>query len=351
MLFSRQLPGYFAEFNDHSVLLARTSVALGPLVIEDVRECPAKDSAALAEAIEQIQSRKSPSGFLHAVTSLYPARRLIRRHSLDLKRVREPAYFGELCTQQFRIEQDKYALALINADDGADFDQVKATQKEVVFCGLPFEDAEAAQQMLLDSGIYPERMELGSVAMLGALAGILASSGSKAPVLVLEIGADLTHSYIVSSGGIEASRPIQQGVDAMVPVVQKELGLNDEEAARKLFYANTFDFTGMGPQLTRRLLKELQSSIGFYEVQTGQSVGQVLTTQLSPKLAWLESAITSGLGLSPLRLDAISWLRNHAGVTVPEALAATLAEPRWLGLLALMAQHQSAHAVPAEEKK
>jgi hypothetical protein len=80
MLFSRQLPGYFAEFNDHSVLLAKTSVALGPLVIEDVRECPAKDSAALAEAIEQIQSRKSPSGFLHAVTSLYPARRLIRRH-------------------------------------------------------------------------------------------------------------------------------------------------------------------------------------------------------------------------------------------------------------------------------
>lgn len=351
MMFSRQLPGYFAEFNDHAVLLARTSAAQGAFAIEDVRECPAKDPAALAEAIEQIQSRKSPSGFLHAFTSIYPVRRLIRRHTLDLKRVREPAYFNEICTQQFRIEQDKYALALINAEDGADFDQVKASQKEVVFCGLPFEDAEAVQQSLLDSGIYPERIELGSVAMLGALSGLLAATGAKAPVLVLEMGADATYSYIVSGGGIEAARPIPQGVEAMVPVVQKELGLNDEEAARKLFYSNTFDFTGMGPQLTRRLLKELQSSIGFYEVQTGQSVGQVLTTQLSPKLAWLEGAITNGLGLSPLRLDAVSWLQSHGGVTVPDSLAKTLAEPRWFGLLALMVQHQSAHVVPAEEKK
>ena len=40
----------------------------------------------------------------------------------------------------------------------------------------------------------------------------------------------------------------------------------------------------------KKLLKELQSSIGFYEVQTGQSVGQVLTTvpegfNLHPTLA------------------------------------------------------------------
>ena len=73
------------------------------------------DEVALAEAIGQIQPRKSPSGYLHAVAGLYPARRLIRRHVLDLKRVREPDYFREVCTQQFRIEQERYALALIDA--------------------------------------------------------------------------------------------------------------------------------------------------------------------------------------------------------------------------------------------
>jgi len=45
------------------------------------------------------------------------------------------------------------------------------------------------------------------------------------------------------------------------------------------------DFTGMGPVLIKKLLKELQSSIGFYEVQTGQSIGQVMATGLSSKQA------------------------------------------------------------------
>ncbi len=285
------------------------------------------------------------------MVGVYPSRRVIRRHTLDLKRVREPDYFKEVCAQQFRIEQEKHALALIDAADGSDFEPEKSTRKEVVFCGLPFEDAETEQQALINSGLYPERMELGSVALLGALSRILAASGNKAPVLVLEMGADMTHSYIVSGAGIEASRPIPQGIDAMVPVVQKELGLNDEEAARKLFHANTFDFTGMGPQLTRRLLKELQSSIGFFEVQTGQSVGQVVITQLAPHMAWLEGSIAGGLGLSPLRFDAVAWLQAEEGVSVPDALAPTLAEPRWFGLLSLMAHHSSAHAVLAEEKK
>ena len=61
----------------------------------------------------------------------------------------------------------------------------------------------------------------------------------------------------------------------MFPVIQAELGLKDEDSARKLFYSNTFDFTEMGPSLLRKLLKELQASTGFYEVQTGQTIGQL----------------------------------------------------------------------------
>jgi hypothetical protein len=149
---------------------------------------------------------------------------------------------------------------------------------------------------------------------------------------------------------VEASRPIPQGLDAMVPIVQKELGLKDEESARKLFYSNTFDFTGMGPLLIKKLLKELQSSIGFYEVQTGQSVGQLLSTQLSPKLSWLDTAIATALGVTSLKVDPVPWLQSRQ-ITVPEALTKNAQDARWLGLLGLMAHYNAAHAVPAEEKK
>lgn len=350
MLFSKKTKGFFVELSDHAVMVARTSAPVAPFTVEEMRECPPGDAAALADCLNQIQPKKSPSGYLHAAVGVYPPKRLVRRHTLELKRVKEPGYFPEVCSQQFRIEQDKYSIALLNANDGGDFDAVKAAQKDVLFCGLPSEDALAIQSALLEQKIYPERLELGTVATLGGVVDCLAFAKSKTPTLVLEIGADATHSFIVTANGVEASRPIPQGLDAMVPIVQKELGLKDEESARKLFYSNTFDFTGMGPLLIKRLLKELQSSIGFYEVQTGQSVGQVLSTQLSPKLAWLDAAIAGALGVTSLKLDPVSWLQSRH-VSLPEALAKNAQDIRWFGLLALMAQYNVVHAVPAEEKK
>jgi hypothetical protein len=351
MLFSQKTKGFFVELNDHAVMLARTSAVVGPFTVEDMRECPQGDAAALEEAIRLIQPKKAPSGYLHATVGVFPAKRLVRRHTLEMKRIKEAGYLAEICTQQFRIEQEKFSLAILNAVDGSDYDFSKAAQKDVMFCGLPGEEVVTLQNHLLASGIYPERLELGSVAMLGGVVDCLAFSKSKTPTLVLEIGADATHSFIVSSTGVDASRPIPQGLDAMVPIVQKELGLKDEESARKLFYSNTFDFTGMGPLLIKRLLKELQSSIGFYEVQTGQSVGQVLCTQLSPKLAWLDAAIASALGISSLKLDPAPWLQSRH-IALPEALAKNAQDIRWFGLLSLMAHYHSApaHAAVPEEK-
>jgi hypothetical protein len=350
MLFPQKTKGFFVELNDHAIMVARTSAPTVPFTVEEMRECPTNNAAALEAVMAQIQPKKTPSGYLHSTVGVYPARRLVRRHTLELKRVRESGYVAEICTQQFRIEHDKYAISLLNAIDGTEFDSSKIGQKEVMFCGMPAEDTTAIQSALLQSRIYPEHLELGSVATLGAVVNCLAHSKSKTPVLVLEIGSDVTHSFIVTANGVEASRPIPQGLDAMVPIVQKELGLKDEESARKLFYSNTFDFTGMGPLLIKKLLKELQSSIGFYEVQTGQSVGQVLTTQLSPKLQWLDGTIAGALGITSLKLDPVPWLQA-CQITIPEALVKTAQDIRWLGVLSLMPKNIPVHAVAAEEKK
>jgi len=350
MFFQEKPRGFFVEMTEHTVRLARTSAPAAPFTLEDIRECPAGDAGALVDALRAIQPKKSPSGLLHSVVGAYPAKRMVRRHTLDLKRIREPAYLNEVFTQQFRIEPDKYTIAILNAADGTDYDLAKAQQKDAVFCGLPSDDTVALQNELLASGIYPERLELASISTLGALADYLTFTKSKTPTLALEISRETTQSFIVSSSGVEASRPIPQGLDAMVPVVQKELGLKDEESAKKLFYSNTFDFTGMGPLLIKRLLRELQSSIGFYEVQTGQSVGQVMCTELTPKLAWLEGAFSSALGINSFKPEPLEWLKSRQ-ITVPEALIKAAEDPRNFGLLGLMISFQTAHAAVPEEKK
>jgi hypothetical protein len=344
MLFSKKTKGYFIEHNSHSTLLARTSAPNGPMVIEELTSCDSGNADNLAQALKGIQPKKSGQhGYVRATCGAYSAKRVVRHASLDPKRYKDPAYVNEVLTGQIRIEPDQYSLALLNANDGTDFDFSVVAKKEVVFAGMLNEEILSLQTSLLEHGIYPERLEVGTLATLGALIDYQTFCQLKTPTLVLEIDADATQSFIVSDAGVESSRPISQGLDAMIPAVQKEIGLKDEEAARKLFYSNAFDFTGMGAALIKKLLKELQSSIGFYEVQTGQSIGQVVCTLLPPKLGWLENAISSQLGVPALVVDYKTWLQER-DITFAETADTKDLNNRWLGLFSLMLTHNHAAA-------
>jgi hypothetical protein len=69
-----------------------------------------------------------------------------------------------------------------------------------------------------------------------------------------------------------------------------------------------------------------------------------------PKLAWLESAIATGLGIGSLKVEPAGWLMNRQ-ITLSDSVAKSVLETRWLGLLSLMARYNTDHALPAEEKK
>ncbi len=343
---SKKANGFFIEINEREALMARTSSTEPPMVIEEIREAP-RDDETLRQSVRQLVARKSGSGYIHARCGVYPPHRIIRRVTLDLKRLKEPAYFGEICSQQFRIEADKCTLAVLHASDGTDYDISRVTsQKEVVFAGGPNEELLSGQEHLLALGVYPERLELGTIATVGAVVNYHAFAQLKTPTLLLEMDADSTQTFIVTSEGLDVARPVPQGIEAMVPVIQKELNLKDEASARKLFFSNTFDFTNMGGLLVKKLLKELQSLIGFYEVQTGQSIGQVLCTRLPPKLGWLSNAVAKELGVGVLQPDLPGWLKS-CNITLAPSVASQSPDLHWLGLLGLMVYHNAA----ASEKK
>jgi hypothetical protein len=90
--------------------------------------------------------------------------------------------------------------------------------------------------------------------------------------------------------------------------VKGELRLKDEGAARQLFFSDSFDFREMGPRLVERLLRELQSMIGFYEVQTGQSLRRLACTLLPSKLTWLNDTFASSLGMRIYEMEMAALL-------------------------------------------
>lgn len=343
MFLAKKSKSFCVEFGEQATLIARFLQDEDSLLVEELKEFPAADTTGLVEWFKGTDG-KGPTGLAHTICGVYPAKRLIRRHTLDPKRVKDPTYFNEIYTQQFRIEPDKYEVRVLNHNDGSAYDTIKASQKEVIFCGLPSEDINSTQDKLLGCAIYPDRLELGTLATLGGLVNYINFKQSKSPVLVLEMGADTTQSYIVSHDGVDISRTIPTGVASMIPVVQKELGLKDQESATKLFYSNTFDFTSMGGTLVKKLLKELQSLIGFYEVQTGQSIGQVFCTQLPPNLKWLAVTMAGALGVPQLKVDMQPWL-EFLHIKLGEKVEPNPPDENWLGLFSLIASHENAIAV------
>lgn len=346
MFLAKKSKGFCVELGEYSTFLARLSQPEAPYVVEAVQEFPTSEASAVTDWLKGGQG-KSSTGYAHATCGVYPTKRLIRRHTLDLKKIKEPAYFNEIYSQQFRVEPEKYTIKALNPDDGGEYDLAKGTKKEVLFCGLPSEDIITLQDKLLELGIYPEKLELGTLSTLGGMVNYLKFKQSKTPVLVLEMGEESTQSFIVSSDGVDISRPIPSGIAAMIPVVQKELGLKDEESAKKLFYSNTFDFTSMGGALVKKLLKELQSSIGFYEVQTGQSIGSVLCPQLPPSLGWLGTTMAGALGVPMMKAELTPWLES-LNIKLAEGVTLGQAEERWIGLFSLIASYHN--AVPDEKK-
>lgn len=346
MLFSKKSKGFCVEIGEHVTMVARLSQSQMPIVIEELKEFSSSEPENVI-AWTKGSDGKGATGYAHATCGIYPLKRLVRRQTLDTKRLKDPAYLGEVYSQQFRIDPEKYTIKVLNPSDGSELDLAKGAQKEALFCGLPSEDVIAVQDKLLEDGIYPEKLELGTMATLGGIVSYLKFKEVKAPVLLLEIGQDSTQSFILSAGGVDISRPIPSGIAAMIPVVQKELGLKDEESAKKLFYSNTFDFTSMGSALVKRLLKELQSSIGFYEVQTGQSIANVFCTQLPPSLNWLGATMAGALGVAPLKLDVGPWLESM-NINLADGITLDQPEERWFGLLSLLASQQN--AVPDEKK-
>ncbi len=338
MLFAAKPKGIFIEFTDHSKRVVRANAAKPPLVIEEFGECEAADEEGWGELYEHFLPKKAPNGLLQASCAVSPPGRLIRRATIDPKKLKEPTYLNEFTASQLRIQPDDYTLALLNVKDGTEYNVSQATEKEVLIVGLPKATIDSVQDQLVEDNIYPDRLEIGSLALLGGLVDFLKFAKISSPVVVLELEMDSTHSFIVSANGVEASRLLPQGLKAMIPVVQKELGLKDEESARKLFFSNTFDFTGMGPTLIRRLLNELQSSIGFFEVQTGQSISHVFCPKLSSKLEWLESVIGNQLSVPPLPMDLKPWLDSKGITFSPDAAEMDLTR-NWFGVLSLMTRY------------
>lgn len=324
------------ELSEVSLLAARTSSVTAPFVIEAMDEIQLNQEAESVRAQLYALMGNPKVPYVPAVCSTYPPSRLIRRATLDNPaKAKDPAFLVDLITNQFKVDLENNMIAVMTANDGAVFQPEKALSKEIFFSGAPRNELLAVQNTLVEYGVFPERLEIGTIATLGALMDMLDRAKNKNPIFVLEITDESSHIFILQRKQLDVARQIPFGFKSMYPVIKKELGLKDEESAQKLFNSNTFDFTEMGPLLLRKMLKELQASTGFYEVQTGQAIGHLFVSRLPSNLTWIATTLSRSLGMELYPVAIPPWLESQE-IQLDPSVPASMLEPRHLGLFSLM---------------
>lgn len=335
-MLSKKTKGLFVEVNGFSYLVAGVTSLTPPFTIESINEFPRNEPGKLKEFLDQVTAGKR-TRFLHAHCGIIPESRFFRLHTLEsMAKAKDPGYFSDVLEQQFRISTKSSQMVTINAQSGAEFspDRSLASQKDILLCGADTRELNAFQENLVECGIFPQSIQLGTLSGLAGLKHYLAVKEIEDPVLSLEVTQNSANLFILSKNKIDLCRPVNFGFNAVLPVIQKELGLKDEESARNLFSSNTFDFREIGPKLLSKILKELNASTGFYEVQTGQTIPYLYMTSLPENLNWIPEVISQELDIKLLDVDWHGWAEG-IGVTFGEGCSLADLGPSAFGLFSL----------------
>lgn len=320
------------------------------MVVEEVAELPLKPDHNAKEIRKFFQGLVDfpDAGYFVSRCGVYPKGRFVRFFEAEsANKVKDETYLSNTLKTEFNVDPEANSVAILDARDGSDFDIEKGGTRRLVFCGAPKESFQSEQDRLLEYGIYPERLELSTVSTVGGVNDYARYQNITSPILCFELTAQSANIFIVNRGQVDVARPVPFGLDSIYPLLQRELGLKDEDSARKLFSSNTFDFAEMGPKLLRRMTKELQATTGFYEVQTGLTISHVFLSVLPKNLSWVSKTVSDSLALEILQPSLEGWLETLK-IQVADGVELMNLGTRWMGLFSLMGEFHLREEVEGE---
>src|ERR1041385_1812646 len=248
---SSQDQGFFAEQNDFSLIIARTTAKGRGPVIEELVEAPLVEKSAIEDAVKAI----FPQGVgpLTAV-AIRPSEDLHLATADEGKRFTTPA-----AVQKFGKDSVELApfipgfFAVTSARDGAGAPWLLAATTTAAHA----QSLTALEELGLKSTVTAS----ASLHAIAALISTLKARNSDAAVLCLDLGAMNSHAMIVTRKGVEAAGTAPISLDAIAEAVQLELGLKFKGSAGKLFFNELYDFSETGPKIAGRLATGIKTSI------------------------------------------------------------------------------------------
>lgn len=327
----RQQRCLIVDWRTEKPLAAIVSSLETPLVIEKIEAV--ENLSALKELCKTINPKNR---YTRAVVGGYPDSRFLKHAMLENpSKAREDNFFAEFLKSQYQLELEENSVVLLNPATGLPVDLEKVVPKELVIAGAKQQEIVQFQNEIVAHGVYPEQLEIGTLATLGGLMNYQRAQQMGSSSVVLEWGKTQSLLSICSAKRVELLRVIPFGTDALMTQIKTSLGLKDESSTLKILSTGGFDMKEMGPAFLKSFIKELQASAGFFEVQTGQALKNFIIQLLPERFAWVEAVLAQYLGLDLISIDYQGWLNTLEIKTKDEALMSGLGRGH-LGLISLM---------------
>jgi hypothetical protein len=340
-LFSRSKhTGILWNATDHVVQVARLGrLDQRPLRVDAFAELTPGDDEALARWLGETFPDRRP-GYMPAYCGFHPVERVLLRETINSRRLVEPNYLRQLLAESAKLTAlNDWQLCALHPSEGEQFTSATPSRPGLLF-GLPRSTVRESQQRLCKAGLLPRRLEIGSVALLGALMRYIRETSYAHATVVCEIGLGQTRLYFLGKDGVHTPATLPHGLLSIMEATMKELGAPGIGTARDALFAPTDELRGHSRRLVRMLTRHLKPAVDYFEMQTGQPIGALFCAHLPAKLGWLEEALCTAIDLEFQVPDFKLWL-PAIGLEIEPG---TETPPRsWFQPLSLLAQLAPVH--------
>lgn len=345
LLSRNKRAGVLWNVTEHVLQIARLGrLDEKPLVVDLLAELAPGDDEGVAQWLRQAFPDRGP-GYLPGFCGFHPAERVLLRETINTRRLIEPGYLPQVLTEGAKLGGvADWQICALHPLDGELLTPATPSRPGLVM-GLPLSSVRDAQNRLRKLGIRPRRLEVGSVALLGALTGYLRETAYPHAAVVCEIGMGQTRVYLLAKDGVHTPAALPYGLVSILESAMKELGVGGIGPAREALLDPTEELRSHSRRLVRMLTRHLKPAVDYFEMQTGQPIGALYCAHLPAKLGWLEEALCAAVDLEFLVPDFQAWLPSIGVALAPNA--GTPARS-WFQPLSLVGQLVSS---PAHEAK
>jgi hypothetical protein len=327
--------GVLFNQTEHGMQIARLGrLDEQPLTIDAFAELAPGDDRAIGHWMDaQLPDRGR--GFVPAFCGFHPSERVLLRETINTRRFAEPDYLPALLAEQARLPSTKdWFIRALHPIEGEEF-TAETPPRPGLLLGLPFNGVRELQNRLRRQRLRPQRLEVGTLALLGALTRHTRQIAYPHGVVACELGQTQTRIYLLGKDGVHVPAALPHGLLSIEETAMKELNAPDVATARRALEAPTEELRGHGRRLVRALTRHLKPAVDYFEMQTGQPIGALFCAHLPAKLSWLEEALCSAVDLEFLSPNLETWLPTVGLQLAPNT---PVPDRSWFQALSLVGQ-------------